>query len=539
MGLWNLVPACDFEYFYSRLDEDYPIDNYDGFNDTVAVPAELLDPGVLGVTFMVNDGPLWFDLDVVFSDFPNNVGYNFDPDPDCDVITSPTPDNGYSFFLVATHEMGHALGMGHDPIGTEPAGSPWFIATMNPRYPSGGPVGQENIVELHTDDRNGARFLYPHSGPSDPPFVDLALPGYTTGDVIGKAVPLFFSPASIYPGDELSLRSVIENLGTTNEFYVRQGFYLSSDELIDTTDQLIGDLTWDIAFEDALEFGVGIDMPEDIEAGDYTVGAIIDDLDEVVEEYEDNNAVAYCSLLTVSQLVPVINAFDQEIIPCGQLYVSDVPTVTHPLNMSPITWSLDNPEPGMTIHPATGLIIWPDPIPSPFLYTIRVRATNDAGTSTETLFLGVEASVPQIVPIPDQTIACQSAYVGPTPVLTSPTCMNPILDWSLDIGPQGMTIDHATGVVSCPSVPSSPVPHLVTIRATNAVGSVTTSWTLQARAGDLGGDGSVNLSDFTLFETCFSGPDGAVGSGCECGDADLDGDIDLADFQVFQTVFGG
>ena len=131
MGLWNMVPAADFEFFYSCLDQDYPIDNFDGYSDTVAVPASSLDPGVLGVTYMVNSGAQWFDMDILLSDYPENIGWFFDPNPDCDMITDPL-SNGFSFLLVTTHELGHGLGLGHDPIGNEAPGTPWFIATMNP-----------------------------------------------------------------------------------------------------------------------------------------------------------------------------------------------------------------------------------------------------------------------------------------------------------------------------------------------------------------------------------------------------------------------
>ncbi len=545
MGLWNLVPACTFEYFYQRLTQDFPVDHFDGFSDTVAVPASQLDPGVLGVTFLVNNGAQWYDMDMFFSDLPLGVGWTFEPNPGCDIVTQPTPNNGFSFLLVATHELGHALGLGHDPIGNESPGTPWFIATMNPRYPSGGPIGQENIIELHTDDRSGARFLYPHSGPSGPAYVDLAGASYASGPQIGKAIPVSFSPGSVNPGGEVIARSVIENLGTTNEFFVRQGFYLSVDEQITPSDAYLGSLLWDLAFEDALEFDVAIEMPADLAAGPYYLGSIFDDLDEVAEEYEDNNAVSYCTPLTVNRLAPVIVEFGQMIVPCGQPFTGPTPVVTHPLNMAPMTWSLDNPPAGMTIHPATGVISWPSPVHSPFLYTIIVRATNSSGTATQILFLGVQLAAPAIAPIADVEIECGQPYVGPVPGLTGPACMEPILAWSLDAGPVGMTISPATGQVSWANPVRSATPYTVTIRATNSSGSGSRSWTITvpSSGGDLDGDGSVNLTDFSTLAVCFTGGGTTPPAGCApeafaASDFDCDGDVDLADFSSFATTFG-
>ena len=390
MGQWSSVPACDFQYFFSRPAQDFPVDHFDGFSDTVAVPPQELDPGIISVSFMVNNGAEWFDVDTVFNNFPLNTGWTFDPNPSCDLITAPVPANGFSFLLVALHEMGHTLGLGHDPLDGVPPGTPWRVATMNGVYPHGGPVGQENIIELHTDDRNGARFLYPHSGPSNPPVTDLANTSYIPGAVPGQFVPAPFDPPIVDLGDLLTVRGVIENFGTTSEFFVHHGFYLSADEQIDTSDTLIGETLWDLAFTDAFEFEAIMSVDADLAPGSYYVGSILDDLDDVLELHEDNNAASSCSVLLVRQLSPVIDALPQETAVAGEPYTGPTPTVTHPVNMGPITWSLDAPPPGMVIDPGAGVITWPDPIESPFLYAILFRATNGSGTGTQTLFLGVQ-----------------------------------------------------------------------------------------------------------------------------------------------------
>lgn len=389
MGQWSDVPGADFQYFYVRNPQDFPVDHFDGFSDTLAVLPSELDPGVLAVTYMVNDGAEWYDMDMLFASVPEGVGWSFDADPDCDLLAAPLPDNGFSFFLVALHELGHGIGLGHDPLGGEPAGTPWIVGTMDPHYPMGGPFGRQNIVELHVDDRNGARFLYPHGGPSNPPVLDLASAGFGQGAISGRAEPIFFDPPAVAPGATLAARSVVENLGTSNHFQVHQGFYLSDDDVIEPDDLLIGEILWDLPFGDGFEFDAIMQMPGDLPAGPYLLGSILDDLGEIAEEYEDNNAALYCDALTVEQLAPVVEALPQQIVVEGEPFAGPVPAVTHPLNMNPITWSLDDAPAGMTIDAQTGAVSWPDPVVSPFLYAVLIRATNGAGTTTVFLFVGV------------------------------------------------------------------------------------------------------------------------------------------------------
>lgn len=537
MVLWNIIPGSVFEYSYIRNDQDYDIDNFDGYSDTAAVPAEDLDPGVLGVTFLVNDGASWFDMDMVFSDFPEGVGYTLEPNPTCDVVSTPIPDGGFSFLLVAVHEMGHALGLGHEPVGDEPSGTSWFVTTMNPRYPSGGPMGDQNIVEVHADDRNGARYLYPASGPSNPPVRDLANADFTAGPVLGKAIPVFFTPETVYPGDTLVVRSVIENFGITNEFTVSQGFYLSTDEAITTSDTDLGALLWDLAYGDGFDFDVDIEMPVDLAAGTYYLGSILDDLDQVPETFEDNNVVRYCEPLVVGQFVPDFDNLGADVATCGQVYRSNPPVVTFPLNMAPITWSLDNPEPGMTIDAQTGKITWPNPVPSPFQYRIFVRATNGAGSVTKDIFIGVTAALPEIAAIADESIApCDGAYTGPTPQLTNPTCMTPILNWSFDGSPPaGMTVDHATGVVSWPDPVPSASPYTIAIRATNAQGNGTVSWQLTVAGGDLTGDSQIDAADVAPFVSVLLGQSPMN----LAADMNCDGAVDGRDVGAFVAVLTG
>ena len=62
---------------------------------------------------------------------------------------------------------------------------------------------------------------------------------------------------------------------------------------------------------------------------------------------------------------------------------------------------------------------------------------------------------------------------------------------------------------------------------------------------DEGGDGYVDIDDFSIFADCMAGPDMTMPPpGCDPPDfahADLnaDGDVDLGDFSAFQTALAG
>jgi hypothetical protein len=58
-------------------------------------------------------------------------------------------------------------------------------------------------------------------------------------------------------------------------------------------------------------------------------------------------------------------------------------------------------------------------------------------------------------------------------------------------------------------------------------------------SSDFDGDGDVDLSDFSLLQICFHGPNQPVSTGCRPMDFDDDADVDLSDFAVFQGCFNG
>ncbi len=55
--------------------------------------------------------------------------------------------------------------------------------------------------------------------------------------------------------------------------------------------------------------------------------------------------------------------------------------------------------------------------------------------------------------------------------------------------------------------------------------------------GDLDADGDVDLSDYTVFANCITGPDLSLAPGCGPADLGGDGDVDVVDFGLLQQQF--
>ena len=59
---------------------------------------------------------------------------------------------------------------------------------------------------------------------------------------------------------------------------------------------------------------------------------------------------------------------------------------------------------------------------------------------------------------------------------------------------------------------------------------------------DFDEDGDVDLGDFAVLQSCFSGDDGPPTSACPvgvCSDLNGDGDVDLGDYAIFNEGYTG
>ncbi len=395
MGDWTTIDQSAFKFFYQILPQDYATDHYDGYSDTTAVDPADLDPGILGVTYSVNNGAQWYDMDMEFSDFPAGVGWAFIADPTCEEEALPGA-TGFCFMLAALHECGHSIGLAHEPTGTEPLGAPWIVCTMNPFYAHGGSNGSARVFETHADDRLGARTLYP--GGTIAPQRDIATLNFTWSEAwVGVPFTVFSSPNPVNPGADLTIRSAIENRGSLDVLDAVQQFWISENDVLDASDVPLGELPWALPAGGLFDFDLTVTLPPDIAAGHWKVITLLDPANVVAETYEDNNDAVYCVGFELAQLVPEIVApLGQHFATAGTSWVSPVPTVTRPLNAAPLVWSLvGTPPAGVTINDATGRVSWANPIASQFQYMFFVRASNTAGSDTEILYLGVaEAECP-------------------------------------------------------------------------------------------------------------------------------------------------
>ncbi|HEV59138.1 MAG TPA: hypothetical protein ENN87_16840, partial [Phycisphaerales bacterium] len=122
-------------------------------------------------------------------------------------------------------------------------------------------------------------------------------------------------------------------------------------------------------------------------------------------------------------------------------------------------------------------------------HVIRLRLEYGQGESTQAVVVITVAVAPQIEPLDDVVTSDAQAWTGPTPVVNPESGS---LAWSLTAGPEGMTINPATGVVSW----AAPVEGLseVTIRAENPLGADEETFMLEVLAVpqiQAIGDGSV------------------------------------------------
>lgn len=215
MWRWNNVKGSGFNFYVGR-DTDGSHSSSNGVNE---IYFETNSSGALATTYSRQHCYWLFGwrMGMDEADIGFNLNYTWYPG-------GYSTTGGYSFEGVALHELGHALGLNHEDR---------WMATLNSYYPNSGPFGYYNEWDPLADDRGGERYLYPDSTVE----TDIAASIFKqTGTGTSGWVS---SPYSATRGSSITTDFTFSNLGTATQSF-NIGFYLSSDEYINTYDTFLG-----------------------------------------------------------------------------------------------------------------------------------------------------------------------------------------------------------------------------------------------------------------------------------------------------------
>lgn len=192
-----------------------------------------------------------------------------------------------SFRFTAVHEMGHFLGLDH-----EPNQMAVLLTTA-----SGFHGGSSSFVSApFGDDAAGARRLYPHSNNE----TDFSISNFRWVSSDSTALILPTGITTVRRGSNVTTGFSFTNQGKT---FVDFPFtvFLSTNTVISTADRPLvsGNGFGPSGFFGDFTFQVFI--PADVTPGDYFIGAIFDPANTIAEQRESNNRVTFPGTIRVTR----------------------------------------------------------------------------------------------------------------------------------------------------------------------------------------------------------------------------------------------
>ena len=211
----------------------------------------------------------------------------------------------------------------------------------------------------------------------------------------------------------------------------------------------------------------------------HVITVRVTDLNEhAVNEQQFTDTQTFTVVVNEVNHAPVMTVPEDQTI--NELAILNVSaSATDPdLPPNPLTFSLVDPPAGMTIDPATGAIAWTPTEaqgPSTNIITVRITDLNEhaineqqlSNTRTFTVVVNEVNHAPVLTVPEDLSIDELTALNVSASATDSDLPENP-LTFSLESGPEGMTIDPATGAIAwTPTEAQGPSTNIVSVRVTD------------------------------------------------------------------------
>lgn len=118
---------------------------------------------------------------------------------------------------------------------------------------------------------------------------------------------------TFYPGGQINVWPRTRNSGFEDAVATETALYLSTDATIDGSDIYLGSRSnTGLASFTSDEGWSLVPIPDTVAPGDYYLGAIADNTDQVLEIYEDNNTFSSTGLVTIATPVCAADLFEQD-----------------------------------------------------------------------------------------------------------------------------------------------------------------------------------------------------------------------------------
>lgn len=200
------------------------------------------------------------------------------------------------FQTTAVHEFGHALGLAHSNSEYNIMGTDFYFMTTNAGIGRAylGADASDGAVRIYgagtaRQDLSLSHWKYSGANGAYSSHAKTII-GNASGVELSSTVVSGEKRYAVTSGQTIQLELTRENNGQSAQS-ARIGYYLSTDNRIDTADRQLAVETINVVLGDPTTWRRTLILPTGLPSGNYWLGAIIDDNNAVAEQVEDNNAM--------------------------------------------------------------------------------------------------------------------------------------------------------------------------------------------------------------------------------------------------------